>query len=105
VACPPWVKSGQTVAGPNATFVRYCPKADKRPVRLDCPLSANSGHPAIHSVTSLAATSRPGGMVMSSAFAVLRWVVYENGRVKRFKTESEAWAYLARCDEAGKIIH
>ena len=32
-------------------------------------------------------------------------VVYENGRVKRFKTESDAWAYLARCDEAGKIIH
>jgi hypothetical protein len=32
-------------------------------------------------------------------------VVYENGRVKRFKTESEAWAYLAHCDEAGKIIH
>jgi hypothetical protein len=32
-------------------------------------------------------------------------MVYENGRVKRFKTESEAWAYLARCDEAGKIIH
>ena len=31
--------------------------------------------------------------------------VYENGRVKRFKTEGEAWAYLARCDEAGKIIH
>lgn len=32
-------------------------------------------------------------------------MVYENGRVKRFKTESEAWEYLARCDEAGKIIH
>ena len=28
-------------------------------------------------------------------------VVYENGRVKRFKTESEAWAFLARCDLAG----
>jgi hypothetical protein len=32
-------------------------------------------------------------------------MVYENGRIKRFKTESEAWVYLARCDEAGKIIH
>lgn len=32
-------------------------------------------------------------------------VVYENGRVKRFKTESDAWAFLARCDEAGKIMH
>jgi hypothetical protein len=32
-------------------------------------------------------------------------VVYENGRVKRFETEDEAWKYLARCDAAGKIIH
>ena len=32
-------------------------------------------------------------------------VVYENGRVKRFTSESEAWTFLARCDEAGKIIH
>ena len=32
-------------------------------------------------------------------------VVFENGRVKRFKTEREAWEYLARCDLAGKIIH
>jgi hypothetical protein len=31
--------------------------------------------------------------------------VYENGRVKRFETEGEAWEYLARCDEAGRIIH
>ena len=37
--------------------------------------------------------------------AFWRGRVYENGRVKRFKTESEAWAYLVRCDEAGKIIH
>ena len=32
-------------------------------------------------------------------------VVYENGRVKRFETENEAWEYLARCDLAGKILH
>jgi hypothetical protein len=32
-------------------------------------------------------------------------VAYENGRVKRFETEKEAWEYLARCDVAGKIIH
>jgi hypothetical protein len=32
-------------------------------------------------------------------------VVYENGRVKKFETEPEAWNYLARCDTAGKIIH
>jgi hypothetical protein len=32
-------------------------------------------------------------------------IAYENGRVKRFETECEAWEYLARCGEAGKIIH
>jgi hypothetical protein len=32
-------------------------------------------------------------------------VVYQNGRVKHFKTEDEAWEYLARCDLEGKIIH
>lgn len=32
-------------------------------------------------------------------------VVYENGRVKRFETENEAWEFLARCDLVGKIIH
>jgi hypothetical protein len=32
-------------------------------------------------------------------------VVYENGRVKKFETERDAWEYLTRCDVAGKIIH
>ena len=32
-------------------------------------------------------------------------IAYENGRVKRFETENEAWEYLARCDVAGKITH
>lgn len=32
-------------------------------------------------------------------------VVYENGRVKRFETETEALEFLARCDLEGKIIH
>jgi hypothetical protein len=32
-------------------------------------------------------------------------IVYEDGRVKHFETEREAWDYLARCDVAGKIIH
>jgi len=30
--------------------------------------------------------------------------VYENGRLKKFETERDAWEYLARCDTAGKII-
>jgi hypothetical protein len=32
-------------------------------------------------------------------------IAYENGRVKHFETESEAWEFLARCDAAGKIVH
>jgi hypothetical protein len=32
-------------------------------------------------------------------------MAYENGRVKRFETERQAWEFLARCDAAGKIIH
>jgi hypothetical protein len=32
-------------------------------------------------------------------------VVYANGRVKKFETESDARQYLTRCDAAGKIIH
>jgi hypothetical protein len=32
-------------------------------------------------------------------------LVYENGRVKRFETEREAWEFLSHCDLAGKIIH
>jgi hypothetical protein len=32
-------------------------------------------------------------------------IVYENGRVKRFASEAEAYDFLARCDLAGKIIH
>ena len=34
-----------------------------------------------------------------------RQMAYENGRVKRFETETQAWEFLARCDAAGKIIH
>lgn len=34
-----------------------------------------------------------------------RQVVCQNGRVKRFKAEDEAWKFLARCDLEGKIIH
>jgi hypothetical protein len=31
-------------------------------------------------------------------------MVYENGRIRRFETEHNAWEFLARCDAAGKII-
>jgi hypothetical protein len=32
-------------------------------------------------------------------------IVYENGRVKRFGNEDEAYEFLARCDLAGRIVH
>ena len=32
-------------------------------------------------------------------------IVYENGRVKRFETENEAYEFLARCNSAGRFIH
>jgi len=44
---------------------------------------------------------------MNGAFNAL-WhgqLAYENGHVKRFTTEREAWEYLTRCDAVGKIIH
>ena len=31
--------------------------------------------------------------------------VYQNGRIRRFKTEDDAWQFLARCDVEGKIVH
>jgi hypothetical protein len=31
--------------------------------------------------------------------------IYEKGHMKKFPTEEDARAFLARCDEAGKIIH
>jgi hypothetical protein len=30
--------------------------------------------------------------------------VYQNGRIRRFVTADDAFAFLTRCDEAGKII-
>ena len=32
-------------------------------------------------------------------------IAYENGRVKRFETERDAWEFLGCCDLAGKITH
>jgi hypothetical protein len=34
-----------------------------------------------------------------------RRLVYQNGRIKRFETSGDAFAFLARCDAAGRIIH
>jgi hypothetical protein len=43
-----------------------------------CPLYRQSGHSAIHSITSSAAISKPGGTVKPSAFAVLRLTTVSN---------------------------
>lgn len=32
-------------------------------------------------------------------------MIYQNGRVRRFKTQDDAWEFLARCDLEDKIIH
>ena len=55
-------------------------------------------------------TKKPNNRVDRSANGafIAFWhgqVVYENGRVKKFKSEPDAWQYLTRCDAAGKIIH
>ena len=45
--------------------------------------------------------------LMNGAFSAF-WhgqIAYENGRVKHFETEREAWEFLNRCDVAGKIMH
>ena len=31
-------------------------------------------------------------------------LVYMSGRVKEFEAERDAWEYLARCDEVGRIL-
>src|SRR5215467_13997669 len=43
-----------------------------------CPLWANSGHRAIHSITSSARASSVGGTVSPSAWAVLRLMINSN---------------------------
>jgi hypothetical protein len=30
--------------------------------------------------------------------------VYENGRIKEFESEADAWNYLAQCDATGRLI-
>ena len=49
------------------------PKADMSPTRIrPCPLWANSGHSAIHLITSSARRRNASGIVNPSAFAVFR---------------------------------
>jgi hypothetical protein len=57
--------------------VRFTPESRHSPTRSGCPLWATSGlmqrsKKDHYSITSSAATSRPGGTVRPSAFAVLR---------------------------------
>src|SRR5262249_52587062 len=46
--------------------------------RLRCPLWAKSGHSAIHSITSSAATNKLGGMVNPSVLAVFKLITNSN---------------------------
>ena len=58
--------------------VRFAPESGHVQCNSACPLSANSGHSVIHSITSSAEISMPGGMVMPSALAVLRLMTSSN---------------------------
>src|SRR6186997_345700 len=58
--------------------VCFPPESGHVQCRSSCRLRANSGHSAIHSITSSAATSRFGGTVRPSAFAVLRLIANSN---------------------------
>jgi hypothetical protein len=70
--------SRQTQTLPTPRHVRFAPKADKPQIVSVCPLCARSGcerpqqNQSRYSITSSAATSRPGGTVRPSARAVFR---------------------------------
>jgi hypothetical protein len=58
--------------------VRFTPNSGHVQCNGPRPLSANSGHTAIHSITSSALASSVGGTVRPSAFAVLRLITSSN---------------------------
>jgi hypothetical protein len=60
--------------GRDNSNVRCYSNSGQTQARSDCPLCANSGHGAIHSITSSARASNVGGTVRPSALAVLRLI-------------------------------
>src|SRR5262249_32230445 len=56
----------------SGTHVRFTPRSGHQAACSPCPLRAKSGHRGPYSITSSAATIRPGEPVKLSAFAVLR---------------------------------
>jgi hypothetical protein len=60
------------------------------------------GHPPHHSITSSAATSRPGGTVRPSAFAVLRLIVVSSWSAPA-PANQQNWC-RARCDHQGVVM-
>ena len=56
-------------------LLRVCARSRHVRCTSACPLCANSGHRCLYSITSSAATSKDGGIVRPSAFAVLRLTV------------------------------
>jgi hypothetical protein len=53
-----WQSKADIATGPSN--VRFTPKSGHSRLRLECPLCANSGHSAIHSITSSARASSFG---------------------------------------------
>ena len=72
---PLWVKADISHCN---RYVRFTPKSGHWRCTSSCPLWANSGHWLAYSITSSAATRSPGGMLMPSAFAVLRLRIVSN---------------------------
>ena len=58
--------------------VRFTPKSGHVQCKGGCPLSAKSGHSAIHSMTSSARDSIVAGTVSPSTLAVLRFMTSSN---------------------------
>jgi hypothetical protein len=62
-----------------------------RSLTARCPLSANSGHRRVHSVTSSAAPSSQPGDVVPSAFAALRLITWRDVRLGK----SRGWSLFS----------
>ena len=54
--------------------VRFAPESRHSALQMECPLSANSGHCVVYSITSSARATTDCGLVMPSALAVLRLI-------------------------------
>jgi hypothetical protein len=81
------------------SYRRVAPKRYKRRAVIICMRIVSSGIDS-NSVANRVDASGEGFLAFWR-----RTIIYKNGHVRRFESEREAWAFLERCDEAGKILH